>query len=585
MKNILTTGVLAFAVAACLLPACQDQAWDDHYAQPSGQANRSLLDELRQHTEFSDFVSLLEKSGGDSILSYSQTYTVFAPTNQALAGIAADESTLTQLVKNHVARYIYGPSDLVDTAYVRIKMLNGKYQELTNSNGQTYFAGLPLSTQPIGALNGVIYSLQSKAEYYDNIWELLTNNPERYGSLHEYLSLFNDTTISKSNILVGENSKGQPLYYHNKWMKRYGSIHLEDSLYTAILPTNECWAQAYEQISPYFRTFGQLIQDKTASGAIIYRRTYDLESPVADSLQDIHTREVLAKDLLFRRRPDFIHPVGDTLQTTSGTTYTDPKYLIEGLEPQTASNGTYYSVDRLPHKMSDLVLRPIKVEAESSSGRAFNYATLTKRSAADGLLKEDVSNLNFLEVVNTSTNALFPPQVVFDLKNVMAAKYNIYAVFVPAMAFDTLAIGHREPKTIICQRDTVINRVHYQAGDEATIEYPYYDADSTKVCFYINYVHDKANAQGYNMYEDSKIEKDPDTGEPFITHGYEVTKFLVARNFEFPFANYTASAFTEHDAQTVNTKIRVTTNLSTADKTTMGYTMRIDYLILEPVVE
>jgi hypothetical protein len=29
----------------------------------------------------------------------------------------------------------------------------------------------------------------------------------------------------------------------------------------------------------------------------------------------------------------------------------------------------------------------------------------------------------------------------------------------------------------------------------------------------------------------------------------------------------------------------VATNLTTADKRTMGYTMRLDYLILEPVIE
>ena len=233
----------------------------------------------------------------------------------------------------------------------------------------------------------------------------------------------------------------------------------------------------------------------------------------------------------------------------------------------------------------DLTDEEIKIEAEKSAGREFLYSTLTNRSAAEGNMKDTVSNMHFLEIVNTSTNNLTPPQVVFNLPDVLAAKYNIYAVFVPAQAFDTLAIGYHHPDTIVCQRDTVINRIQYQAVDEAIIQYPYYDADSTKVCFYLSYVHETPNSSGYNMYRDTKIERDPDTGEYFITKGYEVTKFLVARNFQFPFANYSGSAFADKGAQAVSAKLCVATNLTTADKRTMGYTMRLDYLILEPVIE
>lgn len=543
------------------------------------------MEELNSHSEFSAFAALLQQTGGDSILSYNQTFTVFAPTNEAMAGFTTSGNAMTEVIQNHVARYLYGPSNLADTAYLRVKMLNGKYQELTRSGDKMSFAGIEVANDPLLATNGIIYPMNTKAGYYDNIWELLSNGVGRYDSLYNYIARFNDTTTVKSSVEVGENSRGQKLFFHNQWMKKYGSIHLEDSLYTAFLPTNAGWKDAYKTISPYFRTFGKLIEDKTPQSSFNFRRSYETNTAVSDSLQDTHTRETIARDLLFRRRPDFITPAGDTLMTTAGDTYHHPAYLIEGLTSQTASNGHYYSVDKLPHRPADLYLKEIKVEAEKSAGREFLYSTLTNRSAAEGNMRDEVSNMNFLEVVNTSTNNLTPPQVVFNLPNVLAAKYNIYAVFVPAQAFDTLAIGYRQPETIICKKDTVIGKTQYHAGDEAVIQFPYYDADSTKVCFYLSYVHEQPNSSGYNMYRDNKIEKDPDTGEYFITKGYEVTKFLVARNFQFPYANYTGSAFSDKDAQTVNTKLCVSTNLTNADKQKMGYVMRIDYLILEPVIE
>ena len=579
LKAGLMGGVLLSATA------CQDAAWDDHYSAADGSASATIMEELNKRSEFTDFAALLKQTGGDSILNYNQTFTVFAPTNDAMSDLTIGNNPTTEVVKNHVARYLFGPSQLADTTYLRIKMLNGKYQELTRSDKKMLFAGIEVDDEPILATNGIIYPIKSRAEYYDNLWELLSNSEGCYDSLYNYISRFNDTTTVQSAVEVGENSRGQKLYFHNQWMKKYGSIHLEDSLYTAFVPTNTGWDNAYNTISPFFRTFGNLIEDKTPQSSFNYRRTYETGTAVSDSLQDTHTRETIARDLLFRRRPDFIAPLGDTLTTTSGDTYHHPAYLIDGLEAQMASNGHYYSVDKLPHRPADLFLKEIKVEAETSTGREFLYSTLTKRNAAEGNMKDTVSNLNFLEVVNTSTNNLTPPQVVFNLPNVLAAKYNIYAVFVPAQAFDTLAVGYHKPDTILCEKDTIIGRTHYQAGDEAVIQYPYYDADSTKVCFYLSYVHETPNSSGYNMYRDAKIDKDPDTGEFFITKGYEVTKFLVARNFQFPYANYTGSAFSDKDAQTVNTKLCISTNLTNEDKKKMGYIMRIDYIILEPVIE
>ncbi len=422
--------VFYVAILSQLIFACQDAEWDNHYSASGSTATASLIELLRSHSEYSKFVTLLEQTGGDSILAYDQTFTVFAPTNDALADLGTGEGTMTEIVKNHVARYLYGPANLADTTYLRVKMLNGKYQELTREGSEVRFAGIQLPPDPLIATNGIIYSLKQKAQYYGNLWEILANSTGRYDSLYHYIAAFNDTTTIKSAIEVGENSRGQKLYFHNQWMKKYGAINLEDSLYTAFLPTNEGWNAAYAAISPYFRTFGSLIEDRTPTSSFNYRRSYETGTPVSDSLQDIHTRETIARDILFRRRPDFMTPAGDTLMTTSGDTYHHPAYLVEGLTAQTASNGQYYPVDHLPHHANDLFLKTIKIEAEKSAGREFLYATLTNRSAAEGNLKDSVSNMHFLEVVNTSTNNLTPPQVVFNVPNVLAAKYNIYAVFV-----------------------------------------------------------------------------------------------------------------------------------------------------------
>lgn len=568
-------------VVLLVMEGCREGAWEEHCGADDAP-NATLLETLGNDGRFSRFAHLLHQFGCDSLLLGSQTFTIFAPTDDAIDEMVIDSDLSTRFFKNHIARFVWGWQDLADTSYVRVKMLSGKYQELTRDADGIHWAGIALDGQPIACSDGVIWPMGRKAEYYDNLWELLEHGVGTYDSLFHYIQSFDEISTLKSAIEMGENAKGQKLYYHNEWMKRYGSINLEDSLYTAILPTNVGWTAAINEIAPYFRTYGSLIQDKSVATNIIVKRTYEEDTPLADSLQAAHTREALTRNLLFHRKVDFANLPGDSISSTAGRVFHSPSYLIDGMKEQRVSNGICYPTDCMKHKPEESFLETICVEAEQSSGRAMNFATVTTRSAAESNLRDVVSGMSYLEVINTSTSNLMQPQVQFDIPDVLAAPYDIYAVFVPALAFDTCAVGYRAPDTLLIQRDTLIAGTRYEAGDEAIIRFPYYDADSTKVCFYINYVHEGTDAAGLNMYEDKKIEADPLTGEPFVTKGYEVTKFLVAKSFCFPYANFSSSAFAKKSVQPVTTKIRVATNLTTNDKKTLGYTMRLDCLMLVP---
>ena len=85
-------------VVVLLFNSCQDAAWDDHYCPTGSTATASLMEQLSTHSEFSSFLSLLKQTGGDSLLSCNQTFTVFAPTNAALAGINADANTMAEKI-------------------------------------------------------------------------------------------------------------------------------------------------------------------------------------------------------------------------------------------------------------------------------------------------------------------------------------------------------------------------------------------------------------------------------------------------------------------------------------------------------
>ena len=92
-------------VSMALLSSCNDE-WDSHYESDGGVPGVSLMDLLRRDSRLEKFCQIIEKTHGDTFLSSTQTYTVWAPRNEALADVDMDDmDALRRLVKNHIARY------------------------------------------------------------------------------------------------------------------------------------------------------------------------------------------------------------------------------------------------------------------------------------------------------------------------------------------------------------------------------------------------------------------------------------------------------------------------------------------------
>ena len=91
-------GVLAFAAG------CQDHLWDDHYGIDGSTETRTLMQVLESRPEYSAFCEVVRSQGLDSLLSTDQTFTVWAPTNEAMAGYVEDADTKDQFLNNHISR-------------------------------------------------------------------------------------------------------------------------------------------------------------------------------------------------------------------------------------------------------------------------------------------------------------------------------------------------------------------------------------------------------------------------------------------------------------------------------------------------
>jgi hypothetical protein len=539
----------AIVLLFLLYTACQDRFWDEHYTSDESFNGMSLMEVIENKSDLSEFASILKATGMDSVLNSSQPFTVWAPTNSALAGYTSNETVTERLLRNHIARYVYNSADLTDKNMIRVRMLNGKYQDYYKT-GEGYFFGVAaVGKQVYVASNGILQTIDTQAPYNYNIYQMAMSLPET-DSISTYWNFFYEKIFRPGESTpLYQNEEGKIVYdsvfyERNLCLNHWGRLDLEDSVYTVILPNNEAWIDAYDRIAPYYKTVGSLLSE-TGTGTSL-TRTFETGGALADSLGRQHTSQTIAGDLVFRGKLNILP--SDSLISTGGNIFHHPEYLFAQASRRDASNGYVYLADKLMHDALSSWHKPIRIEAESSVGRTFANAALSTRNleqnTRENLYLDSVSNRQFLEVRNLTNQSLTQPYVTYDIPNTLSARYNIYCVFAPKEAWDS--------------------------------ETP----DSTKVQFYLTYV----NENGI-MREGSAITSDPETGQAFVTKSKGITRFLVARDFVFPFANYVSSPFAMENKQINSVKLRIRTNVANNETTIYSKIMRIDYLILEPVNE
>ena len=87
--------------AVCMLcTSCQDKEWDNYYG--SGEDNGlTLMQTIDANSNLSSFAAVVRQNGLESLLTSSQSLTVFAPDNNAMASLETSNDVLQQFLYNH----------------------------------------------------------------------------------------------------------------------------------------------------------------------------------------------------------------------------------------------------------------------------------------------------------------------------------------------------------------------------------------------------------------------------------------------------------------------------------------------------
>lgn len=378
MRTNINRFLFCLALSGAFLLGCKK--WDDHNAITDPALNKNLSEQIKDDANLSKFSELLVKSGYDKVLASSKTFTVYAPTNAALASldpaIASDTAKLNAFVANHIATQTYFTSAV--TTQQRIQMLSGKYENLLNKTVDE----ATIVQADRYASNGVLQIVDKMLPVLSNAWDALQSNSAIPAAQKAYmLSLFRKVFDTKNAVQIGvDPTTGLPIYQPgtdsivtNLFWRNVYDLRNEEKQYTLFVLTDAAWNSELNKFKPYCATVTNNADSTTAFASWIVAKDLAIEGAYKVSAA---TDTVLSKFNV--KVPVNKAAVVQTIKT---------------------SNGFIYVMDKVDVQPKDKI-QPIVIEAENYSG-----TYVASGSANDAIDRR--SNTYFRDRYNPVTNAYF----------------------------------------------------------------------------------------------------------------------------------------------------------------------------------
>jgi len=418
------------------LNSCKN-AMDEHIEVVNIDNTVDLFEKIAAQPNLSKFSGFIKSTGYDKILTSSQSYTVWAPTNDALAtldaAISADPVKLKDFVANHVAyTTITTPKNIGDT--LRVSLMNKKYATIV---GDKYEEASVVGSGKF-VRNGALYVIDKAVETKKNVWEYMLGSTDAPLQT-SYISNISTLVIDSANAaIIGYTNSGAPIFApnppmvsRNAYWTTVADLRTENQQYTFFMLPDAVYNSEAAKLTPYFSVSDKfaLVRDLTVKG--------------------LYTLDKLP----------------DTLLSTRGVKIPVSKAAI--VKSYRASNGIVYVVNALPFRLKDKV--PVfKIEGENPfSFRADRTNNTFYR------LKLDNNNVPYrdIEVYN---HAIAEYYIRYYRTAVPFVKYKVYARAIAGAAGDSQVAN-------FTQRYFIYNPL------TSTIDLPVYDLFATQTVTPLNY--------------------------------------------------------------------------------------------------
>jgi len=338
--------VLALSLWCTAQLSCT-RKWDDHNKPNDNDLTQNLYDKIAADESLSKFTSYLEKTGYADTLQLNKSFTVWAPTNDALQSIDAtignDAAKLKTFVAHHIARLSYYTSQ-VQSAPARLPLLDGKYVIFKSAA----FEDATINDKDRLAANGVLHTLTAAAAPVGNCWDYIDSLKAGNNNMASFIKndnkLVRDTTNAEQtgiNPLTGEPiyKPGTDSVLRNNFINTVHNIANEAKEYTVFIMDNTTWDKERAKLDTLYKA-------GTADSTLYW------------------ARYKTAKDMAFEGAyaPN---QLPDSIQSKFGVWVPINKSAIKAVYH--TSNGYVYVMNEMDVKLRQRIL-PFLIQGETPSG-------------------------------------------------------------------------------------------------------------------------------------------------------------------------------------------------------------------------
>ena len=243
--------IILFVIVFTGIYGCTEY-WEDHYNVYPETVNKNLWDALSEEQGITEFVKILKNFQYDTLLLADDTYTIFVPTNNALASFLSGKQIDTMQIKYLIVPNFVQSEDI--GAKRIVQTLGKKFALIEKSGGTLKFDGILLEKESPLYRNGKYFIMEEVAEPKPSLYEFfVSSNPVLSAYINSLDSLILDTEKSKP---IGFDENGNTVYdsvsyIYNEFEENYFPVRTENrsSSATIVFPNEEKYQAALTEMA------------------------------------------------------------------------------------------------------------------------------------------------------------------------------------------------------------------------------------------------------------------------------------------------------------------------------------------------
>jgi Fasciclin domain len=262
-RSLLIPLVFIISITAC-------KKWQDHIEVGNPDLKQDLLQAIASNSDLSKFKEYISKTGLDTLLQSSKTFTVWAPSNTALStldpAIVNDNVRLRSFLLNHISNQSYFTRDA--QTMLRVPVLNGKYNNFLANK----FDDANITSADRFVKNGVLHVIDKSIPVLQSIWDYINATTAQYTQNAFIAGLnFNAFDPSLATIDSISSTTGLPVYkpgtgivVKNKFNEQVYNVKDESKQFTYFVIANAGFTLESDSLKIYFATGNTTSTDSLA---------------------------------------------------------------------------------------------------------------------------------------------------------------------------------------------------------------------------------------------------------------------------------------------------------------------------------